>query len=335
MTIRWTVGCLWQASASFTDDTRIPQQASELGCWHDGLLVLWSECPAWLRWTTRRARTGRNCGALQDTRLSEETSTCGVTAFIGPSAPCAYRASLGPPSGFLGPILMHSGIPTYCLKDLLRMLVEHSRRDPGLDADSFIQWAAGGPSRMRTLDKPMQHLIEDGGEFAYDIIDRLLTLWTGFESRDRTSLALGCRSGSSPRPAASRTMGSSAASQGQRRTTHRSGVDRPRLALDPFGEGPADPAAPPPGMHGDSLWTASRTTSGLHAAGLGRQSRISFPLSGPAHHVQVVRLPETATTVISVVRDDDPLLVFNEDGESLPPGRPSRRTWSGSLPGEP
>jgi hypothetical protein len=42
---------------------------------------------------------------------------------------------------YVGPILMHAGIPAYCLGDFFRLLVDRRRQDPGLDADSLLAWA--------------------------------------------------------------------------------------------------------------------------------------------------------------------------------------------------
>ena len=223
---------------------------------------------------------------------------------------------------FLGPILMHSGVPTYCLKDLLCMLVDHSRRDPGLDADSFIQWATAGASRMKTLDKPVQHLIEYGGEYAYDIIDRLLDLLDRLREPRPDLFGIGLPERLIAETRRVKNHGLPGSISGPRRSAHRSGVGRPRLALDPFGEGPRIllPATreawrlvvdgQPHHIRTARAWLGEDTTE------------TSFPLSGPAHHVQVGPLGDTETTIISVARDNNPLLIFSEDGEFLPSGRP-------------
>jgi hypothetical protein len=223
---------------------------------------------------------------------------------------------------FLGPILMHSGIPTYCLGDLLRMLVDHSGRDPGLDADSFIQWATAGTNRMRTLDKPVQHLIEYGGEYAYDIIDRILDLLDRLREPRPDLFGIGLPERLIAETRRVKNLGFLGSISGPRRSADRSGTGRPRLTLDPFGEGPR------------ILLPATRQAWRLVVDGQPHHIRTargwpeedttatSFPLPGPARHVQVGPPGDTQAAIISVVRDSDPLLVFSEDGEFLPPGRP-------------
>jgi hypothetical protein len=54
----------------------------------------------------------------------------------------------GLPLHFVGPILMHAGIPTYCLDDYFRLLLARRRVEPALDAESFMAWAVA-PGRAR------------------------------------------------------------------------------------------------------------------------------------------------------------------------------------------
>jgi hypothetical protein len=223
---------------------------------------------------------------------------------------------------FVGPILMHSGVPTYCLKDLLHMLVDHERRDPGLDAASFIQWATGGSSRMNTLDKPVQRLIEDGGKYAYDIIDRLIDLLDRLREPRPDLFGVGLPERLITETRRVKDQGLLGAINGPRRSAQQSRAGRPRLALDPFGEGPRvllptarDPwrvvvDGQPYDIDASPGWLGEELTE------------TSFPLAHPACHVQARLVGRTETTAISVVRDDDQLLVFSEDGEFLPPGRP-------------
>lgn len=223
---------------------------------------------------------------------------------------------------YLGPILMHCGIPTYCLKDLLRMLVDHSRRDPGVDAAAFIQWATGGANRMNALDKPVQHLIEDGGEYAYDIIDRLLDLLDRLREPRPDLFGVGLPERVITESRRLKSQGLLGTIAGPRRLAHSRGVGRPRLTIDPFGEGPR--IMLPATKHAWRLVVDGHPHDIRAAHGWleDEMTETSFPLPCPARHVQASPLGSTETTAISVVRNDDPLMVFNEDGESLPPGRP-------------
>jgi hypothetical protein len=69
---------------------------------------------------------------------------------------------------YIGPILMHAGIPAYCLGDFFRLLAERRRHDPCLDADAFLAWAAapGRSLRLSQLDVPARRFLLNGGEYA-------------------------------------------------------------------------------------------------------------------------------------------------------------------------
>jgi hypothetical protein len=77
-----------------------------------------------------------------------------------------------------GPILMHAGIPAYCLGDYFRLLLSRRRLDPGVDAEGFLTWATapGHEARLSQLDKPAQRFLLNGGDYAHDIVDRTLDL---------------------------------------------------------------------------------------------------------------------------------------------------------------
>jgi hypothetical protein len=243
-------------------------------------------------------------------------------AYLGALNTLGLPAFSGSGHRFLGPILMHCGIPTYCLKDLLHMLADHSRRDPGLDANAFVLWATSGRNRMNSLDKPVRHLIEDGGEYAYDIIDRLLELLDRLRDPkpDFFGVGLPDRLVEAARSLANRNL--IGLTPGSRHTAQRRAVNKPRLALDPFGEGPRI-LLPSTG----NTWrvVVDGHTHDIRAARTwpgDDMTETSFPLARPARHVQVRPANGMEPVAITVVSDDDPLLIFSEDGESLPSGRP-------------
>ena len=254
-------------------------------------------------------------GSPQDQRVWGK-SFLGALATLGlPDFPGSHQP-------YLGPILMHCGIPTYCLKDLLRALIEHSRRDPGLDADAFMSWATSGPHRMNSLDKPVQHLLLDGGEYAYDILDRLLELLDRLHEPKPDLFGVGLP----------RRLVDEACSLGQRqllgltpasrRNSRRRITSKPCLALDPFGEGPLVRLPP---IRGTWRINVDGHTHDIRASAswaADESAETPFPLARPARHVQVVSLGDTVPLTIAVVNDDDPLLLFSEDGTFLPPSRP-------------
>ena len=93
----------------------------------------------------------------------------------------------------VGPILMHAGIPAYCLGDYFRLLLSRRRLDPGMDAESFLAWATapGRQSRLAQLDMPAQRFLLNGGDYAHDIVDRTLDLLDGLTEPDPDFEAVG------------------------------------------------------------------------------------------------------------------------------------------------
>jgi hypothetical protein len=231
---------------------------------------------------------------------------------------------------YLGPILMHCGIPTHCLKDLLRVLTEHARRDPGMDAGSFIGWVTEVPSRMISLDKPVQSLLLEGREYAYDIVDRLIVLLDRLRDPEPDLYGIGLPQ---------RFVDGARSLVGQKTVTlpppsrarsHRGAWNKPRLALDPFGSGPQVMLPDAAGTWRVSV-DGNPTDIRVSAGWEGQDSpATTFPLPRPARHVQVMLLDAAEPpTTFTVVRDEDPLLVFSEDGEFLPPSQPlpSAAVW--------
>ena len=77
---------------------------------------------------------------------------------------------------YVGPIMMHAGIPTNCLTKVFALLLERTAQYPGLDAPTFHRWAISGDTRLHSLNKPAEEFIRAGGDYSLDVIDRCLTL---------------------------------------------------------------------------------------------------------------------------------------------------------------
>ena len=146
----------------------------------------------------------------------------------------------GLPLHFVGPILMHAGLPTYCLGDYFRLLLARRRLDPGLDAESFLAWATapGRDLRLADLDVPARRFLAHGEDYALDVVDRCLDLLDRLSDPDPDldGVRLPMRIVEAAR--------SEAVAQGLDRptaprsgsTAHRS-APRPRIGLDPYGMG--------------------------------------------------------------------------------------------------
>ncbi len=228
---------------------------------------------------------------------------------------------------YLGRILMHCGMPTKCLDDYYRLITEQRSKNPGLDAESFVSWAAGRAeaSRLHNVDMPVNRFIRFGGVFAVDVTDRV------FELLDVVSA--GGDGGEVPLPDRFRLKALEmnrvgALDRPQVRLARGERV-YPHLVLDPYGGGPLL-RLPPVGDAPDgqatwivtldgnprrvgtaSLWPGSAEPAPATTIPIPRPIRVaSAALEGREHLIANV----------PVVDDSDPLLAFAEDGIGIQPG---------------
>ncbi len=230
---------------------------------------------------------------------------------------------------YVGPILMHAGIPEYCLGDYFRLLIERRRLDPGLDADSFLAWATA-PSRtlrLSNLDKPAQRFLIHGGDYAHDIVDRSLDLLERISEPEPdldvvrlpgymvTAARAGIATGRLDLSAVRRA----------RADTGRIRQMRPRIALDPYGEGvqvvlPAVSDA----LDGIASWRVTAdgeaTTIRSRALWVGSAEaapETTYPLSRPVRTALVTLAHPELTFELQVVEPTDPVIFFGDDGRRL------------------
>lgn len=90
---------------------------------------------------------------------------------------------------FVGPVLMHAGLPGSCVQDLARLLIERRRADAGLDGRGFLLWGLNpvGPQRLANLDAPVRRFLHDGGDFARELIDRILKVLDFLDNNSDTA----------------------------------------------------------------------------------------------------------------------------------------------------
>lgn len=236
------------------------------------------------------------------------------------------------PLRYLGPILMHAGIPEYCLGDYFRLLLDRQRRDPGMDADSFF---ACRESRLSGLDVPARRFLSQGGEYAHDVVDRSLDLLERLAETDpdlsgvrlpayvinsaRSEVEAGRLDVSTVRRV---TVA------GQARQQH------PRIGLDPFGEGirvilPAVGDAP----DGTAIWRVSADgasgtvqSRALWVGAAEAAPETTYPLPRPVRNVLVSLTGRDLAAELHVVEPADPILFFTEDGRQVPGSLPLPRS---------
>lgn len=237
-------------------------------------------------------------------------------------------------TAYVGRILMHSGVPTYCLADYYRLVDDRRRKHPELDAESFVSWAVD--ARLPNIDKPVARFLKYGGEFAVDVTDRV------FELLDLVTV--GGDPSSVPLPQRFLTAAKELADNDEltpRSRQRKSGVSsaaevRPALHLDPYGRGvllrlPAVSEAP----DGTATWLVSIDGKSQQQI----RTKALWPGSGepaPQTDFSITAPARTATAALEghahlqatvpIVDDKDPLLAFDEQGRRLSPGLP----WKGT-----
>ena len=237
------------------------------------------------------------------------------------------------PLRYVGPILMHAGTPTYCLGDYFRLLLDRRRRDPGIDAESFLTWATapGRELRLSELDVPARRFLTDGGAYALDVVDRCIDLLDRLADADPDldGIRLPARIIEAGRKAAeAHGSGFSGRQRGQQRAT--SLRRRPRIALDPYGAGlqvvlPAVGDAP----DGVATWRVTADGSAVtvrsRAQWVGASEaapETAHPLARPVRTVHVSLVGWDHVTELQVIDPADPVLFFTDDGRRLPSNLP-------------
>ena len=245
---------------------------------------------------------------------------------------------------FVGRILMHSGVPTYCLGDYFRVVAERRRAVPGIDASQFVEWAVdrARQDRLYNVDKPVQRFLRYGGEFALDVTDRV------FELLDIVST--GGSGDEVPLPPRFAEAARWLRDQGGIETVTqvvrgRQAAAQPHLHLDPYGRGPVL-RLPSVGDTADGTvtWVVTmdgheeRVTSTALWPGFHEPApQVDVPIARPVR-AAVAALPghESLAYTLPVVDDNDPLLAFEEDGRALRttvpfPGAPVWLLLPGSI----
>ncbi|GAB2628390.1 hypothetical protein GCM10027270_14820 [Nocardioides ginkgobilobae] len=247
---------------------------------------------------------------------------------------------------YVGRILMHSGMPTYCLRDFYRLIVERRRRTPGLSPEEFVSWSGTRASvgALPDVDKPVSRFLQHGGEFAIDVSERAFDLLDAVSAGgDGTDV---------PLPARFREVALARHAAGEltavpQRSATAGGAEesRPQLVVDPFGQG-LILRLPPVGdaPDGQAVWlvtldgkTHQVGTRALFPGSNEPAPQTDVPMTAPVRKASAALLGRTHLSAdLVVVDENEPLMAFAENGTLLPAGSPLGRvpTWL-LFPGEP
>ncbi|GAA1440190.1 hypothetical protein [Nocardiopsis tropica] len=236
---------------------------------------------------------------------------------------------------YVGPILMHSGIPTYCLGDLFDLLLHRAAVAPGSDAHGFHQWAVSGHHRLKDLDIPAQRFIFSGGDYALETIERCTHLLDALRedpSASARDVGLPGRFQQPAREALDRAASRGALPKHEASGAARPRVTRPRIHLDPFVHG-VHVVLPTveDGDNLDVLWEVTtddgtRTVRAHRRWGAGAAEQTVFALPRPTRTVSVTAQGVGSREQLPLIDPADPLLIFDDSGAlvstdlALPPG---------------
>lgn len=280
-----------------------------------------------------RYQGGTYWPALWDTagfRGSESDQTDWGRAFIAALKLMGMPAFPELPLAYVGPIVMHAGIPTYCLGDYFRLLLRRRALDPGMDAESFLAWSSvpGREMRLAELDVPARRFLQFGGDYALDVVDRCLDLIDRLHDPDPDldGILLPIRIIEAGRQAVQDFGLAGDRPRGTQRHGASSAQRRPRISLDPYGAGvqvvlPAVGDAP----DGVATWRVvadgEPTTVRSRAQWVGSAEaapETTHPLPRPVRTVQVSLLGWDHVSELQVIDPADPVLFFADDGRRLP-----------------
>ncbi|HEX5542250.1 MAG TPA: hypothetical protein VFX60_11930 [Micromonospora sp.] len=227
-------------------------------------------------------------------------------------------------------ILMHAGIPAYCLGDLLNLLLQRQARDPGLSAEDFLAWALmpGRDSRLSSVDKPVQRFIRHGGDYAEDLIDRCLDLLErlrqpGFNA-DGLGLPAHLIAKAQELAEAGHIVWSGALDRGNAATSP--AQLRPYLHLEPYGRGLLVWLPPVHDAHdGQVIWRLradgevdSVVSRSPWPGETETAPATTMPVLRPVRQLNVELAGYDREYDLDLVDPRDPLLVFTEDGRRVP-----------------
>lgn len=86
---------------------------------------------------------------------------------------------------YLLPILLHGGIPSYCVVDLWRLIVSEVRRGVEDGTQLLANWR-DRPYFIEKLDKPVRRFLKYAGGFAEDLIGRMVEFILACQSLDES-----------------------------------------------------------------------------------------------------------------------------------------------------
>lgn len=226
------------------------------------------------------------------------------------------------PRRYLGTILMHAGIPNYCLDDYFAVL-QHGMKRVGADASAIVHWAIPRlDTTFPNIDQPVRRFIQYGNDYAVDFIESTIdALQSLSQDPDAVVTAM------VPERVVEAARRYLLADRRRERDFKNRIRSRPKaeILLDAHaGEiqlrlpGLVDlPEAPLWRISADGSSTTVRAP--ILAGGRSRQSsEATWRIVRPVRHLTIRVNTMADDQDIALVREHDPILFFQESGEYLP-----------------
>ena len=256
----------------------------------------------------------------EGTFYSKVAETLGVHKDLATDATHVYQKCLRrfslPTFGDIGlrwvtPVLLHGTVPLGDLADLLEVLSSRRQVDRTMTGESFVEWARLSAGRLTNRPKAMTRFLEHGGDFAADFVGRVMDLADGEE------VIL-------PRRVTNHLRELLSEGHGVSRVVREA---RPSVALTLEGDivMRLPPVRPETGRVVEWRVHLGDRVVECHVevpwqAGKSNAPGATVSVGGPLRDVVVERDGTSAT--IPFVRSEDPLLVFDADGQFVLPTRP-------------
>lgn len=220
---------------------------------------------------------------------------------------------------FVSRILLHAGVPLYCIDDWVNALEDISGR-LGADDSELIFERLNGRARANRLfhvDKPVQRFIKFGGDYALDFLDRSIDLIRAVQSSDGTLTSFGL-----PQRFVDRTievLKDRTVETPRRQVRQTQRASRSHLAFDAYGFG-VHLVLPPVRSEGAANWRIrmdeDERTLVAHATSSGTTEPLEVPIPLGVGHVEVEG--PAPSTQFRIEDGKAPLLLFDEHGVAVP-----------------
>lgn len=221
-------------------------------------------------------------------------------------------------------LALHAGIPVHCLRDLLVLIDEHIRQGRPATGAALMEWLQepGKEYRADQLDVPVRNFLENGAEFAADILDRIIEFIEA-TTADPSLLDAELDASRTGLPGVMLTelirLLKTNPLQFERKRLRQAGASRPQIRYD-VDDDQIVLVLPAPSSGSDLPWRVSLDGDVREVHATRRwgedvetaEARIAVP--APIREAIIVHPAESSAVTLPLIVQADPLLTFDADG---------------------